>query len=430
VRVVKFVKLSGCQHRRTISPDSTHKPGKDNSKAHKKKMAGDYSRRDTPAKRIGRRSVLGGMPAGAASIAGLDRRAHAADANLERCVTQLDMRGILLYSNLAGHWPDEKPFRWVFRRAVELGLPILLHPAKPTTTEQVKGYNLTSTLGNMFENTIALSRIVMSGILEEHPDLKLVCPHLGGTLPYISGRLDHQVTVLGRSNQQLQKTPSNCPIGLVWGIPRVLAGRPCSQIDLVVLLPCVDGNRRLSARHLAKIHPDAGTVFFVEHELSVPRAAQANADGRRIGHLGRPLAGIGESIVADKVLAEAMLVAKERRTGLDPVADLHVAMGVRSGAAFVGGRQQVSPNVGHAAGHGRMPQPLTRQFGAVVLVGPLAGLAQAKTVLLERRLPSSVPERLDVPVVKRPVAGIAQVVAAQPGRVNRWEVSRWGRMAG
>lgn len=136
-----------------------------------------------------------------------DRKA--AEAELDRCVNELDMRGILLYSNLAGSWPDEAAYRWVFGRAVELDLPILLHPAKPTTTEHVKGYNLTSTLGNMFENTISLSRIVMSGILDEHPQLKLVCPHLGGTLPYISGRLDHQVEVLQRSNQELKKRPSH-----------------------------------------------------------------------------------------------------------------------------------------------------------------------------------------------------------------------------
>ncbi len=85
---------------------------------------------------------------------------------------------------------------------------ILLHPAKPMTTEQVKGYELTSTLGNMFENTIALARIVASGLLDRHPRLKLVCPHLGGTLPYICGRMDHQLTVLRRGPQNLQRKPS------------------------------------------------------------------------------------------------------------------------------------------------------------------------------------------------------------------------------
>jgi aminocarboxymuconate-semialdehyde decarboxylase len=76
------------------------------------------------------------------------------------------------------------------------------------TTEQVKGYELTSTLGNMFENTIAPARIVASGLLDRHPKLKLVCPHLGGTLPYICGRMDHQLTVLKRGPQNLQRKPS------------------------------------------------------------------------------------------------------------------------------------------------------------------------------------------------------------------------------
>jgi predicted TIM-barrel fold metal-dependent hydrolase len=118
------------------------------------------------------------------------------------------MKGILLYTNLAGKFPDEPEFRPLFGRAVELDVPILLHPAKPTTIEFVKGYEMTSSLGNMFDNTIALTRIIMSGILDEFPKLKLVCPHLGGTLPYIVGRLDHQTRVLKRGPAYLTRPPS------------------------------------------------------------------------------------------------------------------------------------------------------------------------------------------------------------------------------
>lgn len=132
----------------------------------------------------------------------------AATAELDRCVKQLGFVGILLYTNLAGAWCDEPQFHWLYARAEELGVPILLHPAKPATTEHVKGYELTSTLGNMFENTIALARIVASGLLDRHPKLKLVCPHLGGTLPYIVGRMDHQLHVLKRGPQNLQRKPS------------------------------------------------------------------------------------------------------------------------------------------------------------------------------------------------------------------------------
>ena len=110
-----------------------------------------------------------------------DRRA--AEDELQRCIGQLGFKGVLLYTNLAGQWCDEPQFQWLYERAEELSVPILLHPAKPMTTEQVKGYELTSTLGNMFENTIALARIVASGLLDRHPRIKLVCPHLGGTCP-------------------------------------------------------------------------------------------------------------------------------------------------------------------------------------------------------------------------------------------------------
>ena len=127
---------------------------------------------------------------------------------LDRCHRKLGMKGVLLYTNLAGQWCDEPQFRWLYARVEELGMSLLLHPAKPMTTEALKGYELTSTLGNMFENTIALARIIASGLLDRHPRLKLVCPHLGGTLPYISGRMDHQITVLKRSTQTLERKPS------------------------------------------------------------------------------------------------------------------------------------------------------------------------------------------------------------------------------
>jgi len=125
---------------------------------------------------------------------------------MKRCSEQLGMKGILLYTNLAGEFSDSPRFAPFWELAEQLNFPVLLHPAKPTTIELVKAYEMTSTLGNMFENTIALTRLVMSGLLDRHPRLQLVCPHLGGTLPYILGRLDHQLSVLKRG-PRLPRTP-------------------------------------------------------------------------------------------------------------------------------------------------------------------------------------------------------------------------------
>jgi predicted TIM-barrel fold metal-dependent hydrolase len=128
---------------------------------------------------------------------------------LDRCVELLDFKGILLYSNIVGQFPDEPRFEPLFRRAVELDIPVLLHPPYPVTFEQTSGYTLTGGLGLMFDTTIALCRLILSGVFDRHPKLKLVCPHVGGTLPYLIGRIDHQVCTLKRMNLDLKFKPSD-----------------------------------------------------------------------------------------------------------------------------------------------------------------------------------------------------------------------------
>ena len=127
---------------------------------------------------------------------------------LDRCVDKLGFRGILLYSNLATKFPDEPQFRWLFKRAEEMDIPVLLHPAYPMTYDAVSGYYMVAGLGLMFDTTIALARIILAGILDEAPKLKLLCPHVGGTLPYLIGRIDHQTQVLGRGAEHIKKPPS------------------------------------------------------------------------------------------------------------------------------------------------------------------------------------------------------------------------------
>ncbi|MBM4435632.1 MAG: amidohydrolase [Actinobacteria bacterium] len=133
---------------------------------------------------------------------------RAAREELDRCVYELRLRGVLLYSNLNGQFPDEPEFAWLFARSEELGFPLYLHPACPVTYEQTSGRNLVGALGLMFDTTIALARIILSGLLDRHPGLTLVCPHVGGALPYLIGRLDHQTMVLKRGAEHLTRAPS------------------------------------------------------------------------------------------------------------------------------------------------------------------------------------------------------------------------------
>ena len=126
----------------------------------------------------------------------------------DRCAGPLGMKGILLYSNINGEFPDEPKFRPLFAYAQSKGLPVLLHPAYPMTYQQTKGYEMAAGLGLMFDTTIALARLILSGVLDEFPRLKLVCPHVGGALPYLIGRIDHQTMVLKRGADKIKKPPS------------------------------------------------------------------------------------------------------------------------------------------------------------------------------------------------------------------------------
>jgi predicted TIM-barrel fold metal-dependent hydrolase len=116
---------------------------------------------------------------------------HAPDAMLkefDRAIGKPGMKGILLYSNLDGRFADEEPYRPLFAEAERRGVPILLHPACPVTYQATQGYEMAAMLGLMFDTTIALCRLILSGVLEQHPNLKLVCPHVGGVLPYLIDR--------------------------------------------------------------------------------------------------------------------------------------------------------------------------------------------------------------------------------------------------
>jgi aminocarboxymuconate-semialdehyde decarboxylase len=116
--------------------------------------------------------------------------AEAALAVLDDAAGRLRLHGVLLHSNVAGVPVDAEHLRPVYRRIAELGLPLCLHPVRTPMEEQLRDHGLEFLLGFMFDTSIAALRLVLSGILLELPDLKVVHPHCGATLPYLAGRID------------------------------------------------------------------------------------------------------------------------------------------------------------------------------------------------------------------------------------------------
>ena len=53
------------------------------------------------------------------------------------------------------------------------------------------GYRLASSVGRPADNCLSLARLIVRGIYEEFPKLKLVGSHLGGGICEVIGRMDY-----------------------------------------------------------------------------------------------------------------------------------------------------------------------------------------------------------------------------------------------
>jgi predicted TIM-barrel fold metal-dependent hydrolase len=98
----------------------------------------------------------------------------------------------MIYSNVAGRSLDEPEFRQVFDAAARLDAPVLLHPTYPLSAPSLNVHALIPVLGFLFGTTTATMRLILDGLFDRHPDLKLILGHLGSVIPYIAGRIDYE----------------------------------------------------------------------------------------------------------------------------------------------------------------------------------------------------------------------------------------------
>jgi aminocarboxymuconate-semialdehyde decarboxylase len=114
--------------------------------------------------------------------------ADAAD-ELHRAVG-IGLRGAMACSNVGGRSLDHPDFAPVFAAAADRDVPLLLHPALPLSAPTLGGYGLTCAVGFLFDTTTAVLRLVLNGLFDRHPQIKLVLCHAGSLLPQLAGRLD------------------------------------------------------------------------------------------------------------------------------------------------------------------------------------------------------------------------------------------------
>ncbi|MGZ9014402.1 MAG: amidohydrolase family protein, partial [Burkholderiales bacterium] len=141
----------------------------------------------------------------AESIAGSGRRllAHAtlhlaepdaAARELERCVSKLGMTGSMIPTNLPRDELSEARYDALWEAAQSLGVPIVLHPLMdgPAACMFQHLPRFKNLYGRTIDTTITAAQLILAGVFDRFPKLKLVLVHGGGFLPYQSARLDRE----------------------------------------------------------------------------------------------------------------------------------------------------------------------------------------------------------------------------------------------
>jgi 2,3-dihydroxybenzoate decarboxylase len=140
----------------------------------------------------------------------------AAADELERAVAKLGFKGAMLHGlTQKGEFLDLKKFWPIYERAQALDVPIYLHPAVPHRAVIDAYYRdyldrfpglMTAAWGFTVETATQGIRLVLSGVFDAYPGLKIILGHLGESLPFSAWRIDMALSRPGNTASAFRDT--------------------------------------------------------------------------------------------------------------------------------------------------------------------------------------------------------------------------------
>ena len=133
---------------------------------------------------------------------------------IDRAIKELKLRGILLRIPISGKPVDRSEFFPLYEKMCQLNLPIWFHPHKnpkvPDYPDEAESkYLIWHLWGLVAESTTSMTRLVLSGVLEKYPKLKIIIHHCGAMVPYFSERIVnhyHQSEMRNKTNFTVELT--------------------------------------------------------------------------------------------------------------------------------------------------------------------------------------------------------------------------------
>jgi len=141
------------------------------------------------------------FPAFVASVAMHDM--DGALAEIDRAVNDLGAKGVQVFTNVAGRPLDDPKFDPLFKKMWEYGLPVWMHPVRTSAesdyaSEQISRFETWTIMGWPYATSVAMIRLVVTGLFDRYPGIKIITHHMGGNIPFHEGRVENAFAVMGR----------------------------------------------------------------------------------------------------------------------------------------------------------------------------------------------------------------------------------------
>ena len=145
-------------------------------------------------------AAMGSVPLGSGG--------NAAAEELERAMTTLGLKGVEILAHVGDKELSDPDFAPFWAKAEALGAVVFIHPSGYPQPDRLRRFYFNNVIGNPLDTTLALHYLIFDGVLERHPNLKIIAAHGGGYLPAYSGRIDHGWGARSDSHGDLPKPPS------------------------------------------------------------------------------------------------------------------------------------------------------------------------------------------------------------------------------
>jgi aminocarboxymuconate-semialdehyde decarboxylase len=112
---------------------------------------------------------------------------RAAD-ELSRCINSLGLSGVTISTRVRDREIGDAALRPFWERAEALGAVVFIHPAG-NPDPRFRKWQLWNSIGQSFEEAMAVASLFYEGVLDAYPKLKIVVSHGGGYMPFYLGRI-------------------------------------------------------------------------------------------------------------------------------------------------------------------------------------------------------------------------------------------------